>query len=79
MAAALEAALEPKVKMTLLLGSMSVLVGDAIGQVAPPWTVAQWTGEDGETLLEGGKPGCIILAEFFQKVMPDHMASLWRQ
>jgi hypothetical protein len=79
MAAALEAALEPKVKVTLLLGSMSVLVEDAIGQVAPPWTVAQWTGEDGETLLEGGKPGCVIVAEFFQKVMPEHMASLWRQ
>lgn len=75
MAAVLDTALDPEIKVVFLLGG-NIENGGANGPV-PPWTRAQWTGDEGETIEGVGKPGFVPVAEFLQSVMPRHMGSLW--
>jgi hypothetical protein len=75
-AAVLDAALDPKTKLTFLLGG-NKRPGGAEGPLAP-WTARQWAGLEGEDI--GGDPpkaGFVPITDFLQEVMPRHMASLW--
>ena len=55
-----------------------MMLGGAIENEHPPWTVAQWTGQDGETLVGETKPGYAYVSTFLQTIMPRHMGDLWR-
>ncbi|KAL5520166.1 hypothetical protein ACEPAG_1826 [Sanghuangporus baumii] len=61
---------DPNIKSVFLLGGR--LVG-----YNPPWSDAQWSGQDGETLVGTQRQAYKFVAEYLQKVMPCHMGTLW--
>lgn len=76
MSAVLDAAVDPKEKVILLLGGKPP-EDEAEEPFPHPWTDAQWSGKDGECWGETELPVFLQVAKFLQSVMPRHMASLW--
>jgi exonuclease III len=67
-----DAGFDSKSILILLLGGLQ---GE--NPAARPWTARQWMQGIEQNNGEGGEPVFIKVAEFLQRVMPKHMASLW--
>lgn len=54
------------------------LLGGQLVGYNPPWSDAQWSGQDGETVGDTQKQAYKFVAGYLQKVMPCHMRTLWK-